>query len=127
MFPTEYDFSELASLYDNPKVTATQPLLTYHLVQYFIQVISENFVSIHSYSSLEMQTQKLEATIRSHIKLEQEVKMYLEHLENKIAKYEAYIQNYMHAPKNGYAAEEHLPSFCETDLLRERLSLIRKN
>ncbi len=87
MFPAEYDFSELARLYENPTVTATQPLLTYHLVQYFIQIISENFVSIHSYSSLEMQTQKLEATIRSHIKLEQEVKMYLEHLENKISKY----------------------------------------
>jgi hypothetical protein len=53
--------------------------------------------------------------------------MYLEHLENKITKYEAYIQNFMHAPKNGYTAEERLPSFRETDLLRERLSLIRKN
>jgi hypothetical protein len=127
MFPAEYDFTDLARLYENPQATASQPLLTHHLVQYFIHVISENFVSIHSYSSLEAQTQKLEATIRSHIKLEQEVKMYLEHLESKIAKYETYIQNFIHAPKNGHAVEEHPPSFRETDLLRERLSLIRRN
>lgn len=59
MFPPEYDFTELAKLYENPKVMASQQLLVYHLVQYFIQLISENFVSIHSYSSLELQTQKL--------------------------------------------------------------------
>jgi len=101
MFPPEYDFGELAQMYENPQVTASQPILTHHLVEYFIRLVSENFVSIHSYSSLEMQTQKLEATIRSHIKLEQEVKMYLEHLESKINKYETYIQNYVHKNKNG--------------------------
>jgi|LakMenEpi03Aug12_release.lakeMendotaPanAssembly.Ray.scaffolds.fasta_scaffold1258800_1 hypothetical protein len=53
--------------------------------------------------------------------------MYLEHLESKIAKYETYIQSYMHKQKNGYVIEEHPPSFRETDLLRERLSLIRRN
>jgi hypothetical protein len=42
---------------------------------------------MNTYEALEGQTQKLEGTIRSHIKLEQEVKMYLEHLEYKIGKY----------------------------------------
>lgn len=87
MFPAEYDFSDLAKLYENQTITSSQAMLTYNLVKYFIQLLSDNFISIHSYESLESQTQKLEANIRSHIKLEQEVKMYLEHLEGKIAKY----------------------------------------
>lgn len=69
MFPPEFDFSELARLYDRPEVASNQTLLAHELVEYFIAVVSANFVSIHSYSSLEGQTQKLEATIRSHIKL----------------------------------------------------------
>jgi hypothetical protein len=44
--------------------------------------------------------------------------MYLEHLENKIARYETYIQNYMQTPKNGFEPEERPPSFRETNLLR---------
>lgn len=39
MFPAEYDFSELARLYENPTITSTQAMLTYHLVKYFIQLL----------------------------------------------------------------------------------------
>jgi hypothetical protein len=130
MFPAEYDFSELAKIYDNQRITSSQAMLTYHLVKYFISLLSENFISIHSYESLEMQTQKLEANIRSHIKLEQEVKMYLEHLESKINKYENYIQHYMNSQReieSHNTLEEGIPNNRETSLLKERLSLIRRN
>lgn len=105
-------------------------MLTYHLVKYFIQLLGENFISIHSYESLESQTQKLEANIRSHIKLEQEVKMYLEHLEGKIAKYENYIQHYVNSQKqidSRQSLDHDFPNNRETTLLKERLSLIRRN
>ena len=62
-----------------------------------MQLVQANFVSVYNYEALEGQTQKLESTIRSHIRLEQEVKMYLEHLEYKLMKYE----NYLHSMKKG--------------------------
>jgi len=65
--------------------------MTYHLVDYYLQLVHSNFVSIYNYEALEGQTQQLESTIRSHIRMEQEVKMYLEHLEYKLTKYEAYL------------------------------------
>lgn len=43
-----------------------------------------HFENMSTYRALEEQTQRAEATIRSHIKVEQEMKMYLEYLEAKI-------------------------------------------
>lgn len=52
MFPPEYDFTELAKLYENQAVTSSPPMLTYNLVKYFVEVVAANFVSVHSYESL---------------------------------------------------------------------------
>ena len=80
MLPADYNFEELTELYNDPQVASNDALLTYHLVDYLIKVVNHYFISLNSYEGLEAQTQKLESTIRSHIRLEQEVKMYLEHL-----------------------------------------------
>ena len=42
--------------------------------------MKENFINLEHYQALEEQTQKAEATIRSHIKLEQEMHMYMNNL-----------------------------------------------
>lgn len=56
--------------------------------------------------------------------------MYLEHLEGKIAKYENYIQNYVNSQRqidSRHSFEHDFPNNRETTLLKERLSLIRRN
>ena len=80
MFPADFDFIEVGRLFEDEQLVQSPHLLTANLVDCFIRLVTANFVSIHSYQALESQTQRQESTIRSHIKLEQEVKIYLEHL-----------------------------------------------
>lgn len=53
-------------------------LLILNLLDYYIRACSDNLVKFTDYTVLEAQTQKLEAEIRNHIKVEQSVKLYLE-------------------------------------------------
>lgn len=122
MFPPDFNFDGLAELCNEPKIAANDALLTYHLVDYFLQLTSAHFVSFNHYEMLESQTQKLESTIRSHIRLEQEVKMYLEHLEYKINKYETYLKNTHKTP-----IEQPITTHQETELRKQRISLVRAN
>lgn len=69
MFPSEFNFDGLASMCNDPRIANNDTLLTYHLVDYFVQLIAQHFVSSQTYEALEAQTQKLESTIRSHIRL----------------------------------------------------------
>lgn len=52
--------------------------------------------------------------------------MYLEHLESKISKYEGYIIR-LKAEVPQFSSPEPIPSHHETQLRRQRLSLIRSN
>ena len=56
--------------------------------------------------------------------------MYLEHLEGKIMKYENYINYYIRKLSNGRGASlglDEMPNNKDTILMKERLSLLRKN
>jgi hypothetical protein len=76
--PEGFDFTELEELFSS-KISNQMDygLLILNLLDYFIRVISENLVKFSDYTVLESQTQKLEAEIRNHIKIEQSVKLYL--------------------------------------------------
>lgn len=62
-------------------------LLILNLLEYFIRVTSDNLIKMSDYAKLEAQTQKLEAEIRNHIKIEQSVKIYLEIKLRSLEKY----------------------------------------
>jgi hypothetical protein len=49
MFPPDFNFEGLADLCNEPKIASNDALLTYHLVDYFLQLTSANFVSLHHY------------------------------------------------------------------------------
>lgn len=69
LFPPDFNFDSLAELCSKPEIACNEALLTYHLVDYFLQLTSQHFVSMQHYEALEGQTQRLESTIRSHIRL----------------------------------------------------------
>jgi len=88
-------------------------------------LVKTNFITIDNYKTLEEQTQKAESTIRSHIKIEQEMKMYLEYLEAQIAKMQrqaTYDTSIDHLKRDLCIAHNR-----ETLLQREKINLIKKN
>ena len=58
MFPPDFDFAEVARIYEDHNLVLNPHLLTAQLVETFINLVMANFVSIHSYQALEGQTQK---------------------------------------------------------------------
>jgi hypothetical protein len=61
------------------------------LFEYFVREIIKGYVPMNMYESLEGQTQKMEANNRTQIKFQEEMRVYIEELENKVHKYERYI------------------------------------
>lgn len=59
MFPSDFNFEGLSELCNDPRRASNDALLTYHLIDYFLQVVGQYFVSLHDYQGLEAQTQKL--------------------------------------------------------------------
>jgi len=80
-------------------------LLILNLLDYFIRACSENLVKFSDYTVLEAQTQKLEAEVRNHIKVEHSVKLYL---ESKLRSLERY-------------KKEVLQRRCQVSYLNQRL------
>lgn len=88
LLPEGFDFSELERLFDR-RVTCQLDygLLILNLLDYFIQTVTANLIKPKDYCTLEEQTQKLEAEIRNHIKIEQSIKIYLEIKLRSLDKY----------------------------------------
>jgi|JI6StandDraft_1071083.scaffolds.fasta_scaffold01211_19 hypothetical protein len=77
--PEGYDLTELERIFDTTiNNEMDYGLLILRLLEYYIRACSENLVKFSDYTVLEEQTQKLEAEVRNHIKVEQSVKLYLE-------------------------------------------------
>ena len=102
-----------------------QILLNHKLILYFVEVIKNNFVHQDVYTGLEEQTQKAEATIRSHIKVEQEMKMYLEYLEAKLER--AHKELEAKSDHKELRREIQILTNKEAVLHKEKISLIKAN
>ena len=59
MLPQDFDFGQLAKIFEKETDYENLASLTYKLTEYFVKIVGENFISLQSYFSLEEQTQKL--------------------------------------------------------------------
>lgn len=88
MLPEGFDFTDLEEMFSQQiENQLDYGMLILSLLDYFIRVTSDNLVKLTDYCILESQTQKLEAEIRNHIKIEQSVKIYLEIKLRSLEKY----------------------------------------
>lgn len=137
MLPPTFDMASLHQIYDDvlgeagvpdgdgPVSLDNQILLNHKLMLYFVEVVKDNFIHLDVYQALEEQTQKAEATIRSHIKVEQEMKMYLEYLESKLER--AHRELEAKSDQKDLRREIQILTNREAALLKEKISLIKHN
>ena len=133
MMPEEFNFSQLAEIFEkNQSQPVSTTELNYKILKYFCRVLSENSINIKTYQLLQEQAQKLEATIRSHIKVEQEMKMYLDYLESKINSYQKDMSRNHDSPMSNLNNQEQLNEIemlksKQSILMKEKIALLRKN
>lgn len=59
LFPPDFNFDPLTELCSQPEIASNDALLTYHMVDYFLQLTTQHFVTVQHYEALEGQTQRL--------------------------------------------------------------------